>query len=253
MVDVQKALEQFEDIDVTEARFRFLDTLYQVPFGNSEFFRITKVKCSTSPPGIPSRTPVLLAVNRIGLHFFREKTRQWLHTIDLKHITSFSFKDPGVLLGIKNVMPLRSLFLSTDEGEDICRTLSRHVQYYGREEPSNRSMCMGTVRAMSVENVSSSSSAGFQWDVQREVYHVCEPSPLGSTQNVYTRRSTGRREHNEGEESDHSRAMGMPSVQGFDAVLESRSSITRENHVERSRKARAKQIAKAATMICKTM
>ena len=169
MVEVQRALEQFEDNDVTEARFRFLDALHRVPFGNSEFFRIQKVQCSTSPPCIPRRTAVLLAVNGIGLHFFREKTRQWLHTIDLRHITSFSFKDPGVLLGVKNVTPLRSLFLSTDEGENICRTLFRHVQYYCSEEQADRDVRADTTRATSVEDNSLSSSAGFDWDAQRGV------------------------------------------------------------------------------------
>ena len=146
-------------------RFQFLDVLQQLPFGNCEFFSVEMVKCSTKPSPIPTYSPVLLGANRTGVHFLQREPLKWLHTIELVNIRDCTIKDHGVSLKAKEKMTKQSYSLTTEAGEEICRTVNRHVQYFVKQMQTSKRQQKESMERAGSETTSIPSSA-LDWQAQ---------------------------------------------------------------------------------------
>ena len=107
-----------------DARAAFLKRVRELPYGNAVFF--THVLRHTDPIGLLPEN-MMLGVNKNGLHFFRNKPREFVQTIQLRDIMQFGSSSSAVFFKMRMAGELKLFQFTTKEGEEICQSLQTHI------------------------------------------------------------------------------------------------------------------------------
>jgi hypothetical protein len=115
-----RALEQLSN---EEARLQFLRIFSSLPYGNSIFFSVTRIK---DPIGLlPAK--LILGINKQGIHFFQSEQRRCIYRAELEDISQYVSAPQAVSFKVRVGENLELYKFKTHQGDDICKVLQTHI------------------------------------------------------------------------------------------------------------------------------
>ena len=121
--EVARQYNSIRNMSRDEAREEFIGFIRNLPYGNALFYLVQK---HSDPLGLLPEQ-LQLAVNRHGLHFFRPKPKEYLHSVELRDIMQFGSSTQAVFFKMRMAGELRLFQFATRQGEDICLALQTHI------------------------------------------------------------------------------------------------------------------------------
>lgn len=122
--DIIAQYNMMKSFSKDDAKKKFVEILWKLPYGNSIFFCTRKTE---DPIGfLPD--DIILGVNKRGVHFFRSAPKEYLHSVKLKNIKQFGSSNTAIFFKMRISGALHFFQFDTKQGEEICITLQAYIK-----------------------------------------------------------------------------------------------------------------------------
>ncbi|CAG9465708.1 unnamed protein product [Pedinophyceae sp. YPF-701] len=121
--EVLRTYQMSAGLNRDAARSEFLAFIRGLPYGNALFFPVQR---HTDPLGLLPEQ-LQLGINKHGLHFFRPRPKEFLHSVELRDIMQFGSSTHAVFFKMRMAGDLQLFQFTTRQGDDICLALQTHI------------------------------------------------------------------------------------------------------------------------------
>ena len=219
-------MKKGEWLDIGEARFRFVERMQSIPYGNCELFEVREAVCQVTV--LPRHKQLHLAVHRSGIYFFLDAHSEYLLRIDLDDIDQIDAGNVGVTLVPKRTTAHRALWLKMEEGAVFRDAVMNHRKVFGEE---NRTVRRNPEATPSSDAVDSNTVMSCYWQDNWNVpYWSCSSERTrdisSGIEDIYEAGPSRLPNQRDSEKSSKSSDTGTDSQSGSRQTAELRSTTT---------------------------